>query len=345
MSSSDINFIDSKIKEYMKTHNIPGISIAITNEERLVFAKGYGYADQGKKEKVNPAHLFRIASISKPITAITIMKLIEDGKLQSLDQNQKVFGSGGILGTQYGTMPYSNWVEDITVQQLLEHTSGWTNNPNDPMFVNLNFNHSQLITDVLDNRPVQNEPETTHVYLNFGYCLLGRIIEEVTGQSYESYVKNNILSTCGITNMQIAGDTKSERKPNEVIYYGNAYGMKVARMDAHGGWIASPIDLLRIMVRTDGSSTKPDILKLSTIINMFTECSVYSKYGKGWMIDNNEGYKGHNGSLPGTFGFVVIRDDGFCFAVLVNTRPAPNIKKVLDDIVDGVSNWPTYDLF
>jgi CubicO group peptidase (beta-lactamase class C family) len=348
MNNVDLNFIDTKILAYMNKHDIPGLSMAITKEERLVFAKGYGYANQDTEEPVNTSHLFRIASISKPITAVAIMKLIEDGKL-SLDR--KVFGAGGIFGAQYGTKPYSDPVKMITVQHLLEHTSGWSNDCGDPMFMNLAFNHSALIGWVLDNRPLKNEPGTKYDYLNFGYCLLGRIIEKVTGQSYESYVQNNILSRCGISKMEIGGDMEAARKPNEVVYYGPIgypYGLKATRMDSHGGWIASPTDLLRFMVRTDDFAAKPDILQPATIKIMFKGSSVNPYYGKGWRVYAN--HKRHGGAMPGTSGDLVRRDDGFCFAVLVNIWPLNDreheeLDKVMNEIVNGVSNWPGYDLF
>jgi CubicO group peptidase (beta-lactamase class C family) len=350
MQGNDLAFIDNKIQAYINQNNIPGLSLAITKNERLVFAKGYGYADQNAGEKVNPAHLFRVASISKPITAIAIMKLIEQGQLSL---NQKVFGAGAVLGTQYGTQPYSERLKKITVKHLLEHTSGLSNDGGDPMFMNYNFNHSQLIGWVLDNRAVKNEPGTTYEYLNFGYCLLGRIIEAVTNQSYENYLKNSILAPSGVTRMQIGGDTLAARKPGEVVYYGpngDPYGayMKVTRMDAHGGWIATPIDLLRLMVRNDGLAAKPDILQPWTLATMFTPSSANGGYGKGWIVDNT--YKGHNGAMPGTIGFLVSRNDGYSFAVLANTRPTGDgfcfgLKGVLDQIVTGVNQWPAYDLF
>ena len=85
----------------MEKHRIPGLSIAITKSERLVFAKGYGFADDTSKEQVNPRHRFRIASISKPVTAIAVMELVETLDSGLIDRN--VFGPGAVLGTQYGS--------------------------------------------------------------------------------------------------------------------------------------------------------------------------------------------------------------------------------------------------
>lgn len=346
MKDADLRLIDGKIQSYRSKHGVLGLSLAIAKDERLVYAEGYGYANVSTGEKVNPHHRFRIASISKPITAVAIMDLVEHGKLQLDGQ---VFGRGAILGEQYGTSPYSNSLQSITVRHLLQHTSGLPkNDSNDPMFMHYKMDHAALIGWVLDNRGVENEPGTTYGYSNFGYCVLGRIIEAVTGQPYESYLRNVVLKQCGISQMRIGGDTLTEKAPNEVVHYDKgAYGMKVRRMDANGGWIASPIDLLRFMVRTDGFDSKADILFPATEDTMFSGSDTNTSYGLGWIVSS---FRGHNGSMPGTIGFLVRRDDGYSFAVLVNKRPAEDascfeLKGVLDSIVTSVSLWPSHDLF
>jgi CubicO group peptidase (beta-lactamase class C family) len=346
MLDADLSLIDKKIQAYVTQHSVPGLSIAIAKNERLVYAEGYGFADTTTKERVTPKHLFRIASVSKPITAVAVMELVENGKL-TLDQ--KVFGSSGILGTTYGTKSYSDEIEQITVRHLLQHTSGWSNDGGDPMFKDVSLTQAQLITWMLDNRPLKNEPGKTYEYLNFGYCLLGRIIEKVTGQQYEDHVRNGVLKQCGVTRMQIGGATAAERKPGEVAYYGNnPYGLLPRRMDAHGGWIATPIDLLRLMVRTDGFNAKTDILYASTETQMYSGSTANAGYGAGWIVSSS--YRGHNGAMNGTIAFLVRRNDGFSFAVAANMRPGDDsycfdLKAALDSIVTSVSKWPEYDLF
>ncbi|HEV7805088.1 MAG TPA: serine hydrolase [Solirubrobacteraceae bacterium] len=345
ISPASIKAIDTKIGEYLTTDDVPGVSIAISKQERLVFAKGYGVTNTSTGEKVDPSHLFRVASISKPITAVAIVDLVEDGKLAFGD---KVFGAGALLGTTYGTKAYSSAVKAITVRHLLQHTSGWSNDGGDPMFKDAALSQAQLIGWMLDNRAPKNQPGAAYEYLNFGYCVLGRIIEKVTGKSYETHVKG-MLASCGITRMAIGGKTEAERKPGEVRYHGGgAYNLLPARMDAHGGWIASPIDLLRMMARTDGFSAKMDILNGVSEDAMFSGSPANAGYGMGWIVGG--GYRGHNGAMSGTIGFLVRRDDGMSFAVLVNQRPASDefcfkLKAVLDGIVTGVTNWPAGDLF
>lgn len=99
----------------------------------------------------------------------------------------------------------------------------------------------QLISWTLDNRALQRARGTVYDYSNFGYCILGRIVEEVTGKTYEQYVKDAILTPIGFTTMVNGGNTLTDRKPGEVKYYGtqaggaNPYAYNIARMDAHGG--------------------------------------------------------------------------------------------------------------
>jgi CubicO group peptidase (beta-lactamase class C family) len=283
------------------------------------------------------------------------MKLVEEGKLSLSD---KVFGSGSILGTAYGTTPYKSGITSITVQHLLEHTAGgWDNDggdgSSDPMFTNSSLSQDKLISWVLDNMPLDNTPGDKYEYSNFGYCVLGRIIEKKTGQSYANYVKTQILTKAGISDMHIAGDTKDDKRRNEVVYYGqnneNPYGMKVARMDAHGGWIASAIDLARLLIRVDGFSTKTDLLKSTTIDTMTTPCAVNAGYAKGWSVNSANNWW-HGGSLPGTQAVMVRASNGFCWAILVNTRSKKDgffnkLDGVAWTILNGVKTWASYDLF
>jgi CubicO group peptidase (beta-lactamase class C family) len=345
MRDADLAQIDEKLGAYVSKHGIPGLSIAISRNERLVFARGFGFADRDAKQKVHPLSRFRIASISKPVTAVAVMELVETGKLK-LDQ--KVFGSGALLGTTYGSKPYGARVKAITVRHLLQHTSGWSNEDKDPMFMSSSLGQKALIDWMLDNRTPKAAPGTAYEYLNFGYCLLGRIIEKVTGPTYEAYVKS-VLKQCGVTAMEIGGAKLSERKPGEVVYYGGSpYNLLPRRMDAHGGWIASTVDLLRFMARTDGFAAKTDILEPGTQVSMNTGSTPNAGYGAGWIVDSS--WRGHNGAMAGTIGFLVRRNDGFSYAVLANTRPDGDkfcfeLKGVMDEVVGAVGAWPGYDLF
>jgi CubicO group peptidase (beta-lactamase class C family) len=336
---------------FMTNHHVPGFSIAIAKDDRLVFTDSLGFADVEKKTPVTPQHLFRIASVSKPFTSVTIFSLVEAGKLRLTDS---VFGTDSILGTDFGRPPFRPFVADVTVQHLLTHTAGgWQNDNTDPMFSNPRMDHRALINWTIQNLPLTNAPGTHYAYSNFGYCVLGRVIEKVTRKPYAAAVEQEVLSRCGITAMRIAGNTLDDRAKNEVVYYGqgteNPYGMQVTRMDSHGGWLASPTDLVRFLVHVDGFPARPDILQGTTLDVMTTASEANTGYAKGWAVNKANNWW-HNGSLPGTTTIMVRTSGGFCWAALTNTRhPNSTMGADLDalmwNIVRTPTVWPTGDLF
>ncbi len=246
---------------FLREHGIQGMSIAYGREGVIEFEQGYGFADAEGKEAVTSEHRFRIASISKPITATAVMMCVEKGLLKLDD---KVFGPQGILGGDY-----SGDMAAITIDHLLTHTSGgWANDKNDPMFKNPAMKHDELIVWTLANQMQTHKPGEHYAYSNFGYCVLGRVLEKVMTLPYEKLVTQHVLSKCGITSMKIAGNTLAERQPKEVMYLtekpGAAYGINVTRMDSHGGWIATAGDLVRF------ASQLPKLLKPESIRTMTT---------------------------------------------------------------------------
>lgn len=321
---TDIIAIDSQVNVFMTTYNIPALSLAITKGEKLVYVKAYGLADKEKAQKADTADLYRIASLSKQITSVAIMKLLEQGKLAL---NNTIFGKSGILGEQYGTLPYSPQITEITIDQLLHHTSGgWGNSKNDPMFSNTSFTMDALITWTLNNRPLEHAPGTYYDYSNFGYCLLGRIIEKITGQDYETAVKSLVLAPMGIKSMTISGNTLADRLPKEVKYYGQSgedpYVYNIRRMDAHGGWLASAKDLAKFLVYIDGFPLRSDIISAQTLTTMLKTSAANSSYSCGWAVSGSNYY--HQGSLPGTATEQACTSQGYNFVILTNTRNLQN---------------------
>ncbi len=350
--ANSIPQVDDGVRDFMAKYNVPGLSLALVKEGKLIYAKGYGFANRQASEYVDTASLFRIASVSKPVTAIAIMKLAEEGKV-TLDA--KVFGAEGILGTTYGSQPYQQNITNITIRHLLQHTAGgWQNDANDPMFTNPSRTAPELITWTLNNRPLTSTPGTTYAYSNFGYSILGRVVEKLTGKTYEDYVKSEILMPLGITRMRIGGNTEAERKDGEVKYYGQSgqdpYAYNITRMDAHGGWIASAKDLMKLLTAADGFNTKPDILKSASIQTMTAGSSANPAYGMGWMVNSANNWW-HTGSLPGTATMMARTSGGFSWAILTNTNSLEsNFGSDMDQLIwrainNSNTQWPAKDLF
>jgi CubicO group peptidase (beta-lactamase class C family) len=350
LADADLQRIDAPVGRFLARYNVPGLSLAVAKNGRLVFAKGYGYADKERQAPVHTSHLFRIASMSKPITSVAIFTLIERGKLSLAD---KVFGPRGVLGDRYGLPQDFPQKGDVTVEQLLEHSGGgWPNDGSDPMFRRYDLGQAELIRWTLPRYALPNRPGEKFAYSNFGYLLLGRVIEARSGKPYEEYVRQAVLRPAGITDMHVAGDTLAQRRPNEVVYYddGDApYTVRVSRMDSHGGWIARPVDLVRFLVRVDGFPTKPDLLTPASIAEMTSVSKANKGYAKGWSVNTAHNWW-HNGSLPGTYSIFVRAQNGFCWAILMNQRRsedgfARDVDQLGWTVTRAVGSWPAYDLF
>lgn len=348
---TDIATIDQVVASFMSTYSVPGLSLAITKDENLVYVKAYGKADDA--QNATTQNLYRLASVSKQLTSIAIMKLMDQGKI-TLDQ--KVFGAGGILGTDYGTTPYSANITSITVSQLLHHTAGgWPNDGTDPMFTNPTMTAGQLITWTLNNRPLTTTPGSTYAYSNFGYCILGRVIEKITGTTYAAAVQSLVLQPSGVTDMAISGNTLADRITNEVKYYGqggeNPYIYNITRMDSHGGWLGSATDLARVLVHVDGFAGKADILTANALTVMTTPSAANANYACGWSVNSANNWW-HQGSLPGTASEQArtVSNGKYNFVILINTRSlSANFSGDLDNLfwtaLANTTAFPAYDLF
>jgi N-acyl-D-amino-acid deacylase len=364
---------DETMEAQLRTQKLTGAALAVVKDGRLVYAKGFGLGDVVNKAPVEPASLFRIASLSKPITAVAILKLAQDGKL---DLDAKAFELLD-LKLPEGTTPDPR-LADITVRQLLQHTAGWNRDKSgDPMFKSAEISSAlgvpspptslQIIRWMM-GRPLDVDPGTRYAYSNFGYCVLGRILEQRTGESYENYVKKNVLAPMGITRMALGRSLRENREKDEVTYYPGAakpskpvfesikedkvpapYGaFCLEAMDSHGGWIASALDVARF------ASSLDKVLNAKSLETMFARPSIAGTapvyYGCGWMVRPlGEGVKmntWHTGSLPGTSSLVVRRHDGLVWAVLFNERlKNESIDPALHKAADAVSEWPKGNLF
>jgi CubicO group peptidase (beta-lactamase class C family) len=317
---------DAWMQAFMTEHQIPGGTLAIVRDGRLIYSRGFGWADRDAKEPVQPESLFRIASVSKPITAAAIQKLAELGRLKLDDKvlDHLKFEPFFEEGKKFD----ERW-KDVTIAHCLSHAGGWDREVSyDPMFQALRMARSmQVELPILPEQiiryqlgqPLDFNPGQRYAYSNFGYSLLGRIIEKVTGQPYESYVQEEILRPLGITQARIGGSLEGQRAAGEVKYYdiknatGTAtvgpgagerkvpvsYGVwRQETLDSHGGWIASAPDLARFAAAfdlvDDGKRTRGGLLQPETVQQMFAprtaipstedKSKIIGHYGYGWML-------------------------------------------------------------
>jgi len=358
--------IDSVVVNFMVKYKIPGMSIAVSKDGKMIYRKGYGYANKTTAAEVTSKTLFRIGKGSELLTAIAIMKLMEDGKL-SLES--KVFGDSGILGNDYGHPPYGRNITAITVNELLHHNcGGWAGGDDptwNPKFRDLALNPAELISLTLKDIPLRNSPGSTFAFSDFGYLVLGRVIEKASGISYSSFVKERILHPIGISDMQIEGSSAEDTAKNEAIYYSDAFFpilrseeidketyAYTAMGDACYGWIASTEDLLRIVASLDDSIPKAPVLTPKALRMLFSADKTNPHYGCGivWNQEFNNWY--NLGDYRGSSSEYARASNGYSWAILVNTyRPALNdFFSDLDQIMwsaigNPATRWPDKDLF
>lgn len=365
---------EKTVNSFMRKWSITGASIAIAKDGRLIYARGFGYADTASGEIVQPFHKFRVASISKLVTAIAVMRLVEEEKL-SLDD--RIFGPDAILNDPYFSNPKDKRVCDITVAHLLSHEGGWTQRWGDQMFMPMLIADKMGVRPPADTRTIVRfaldkrlhfTPGSGKAYSNMGYSILGLVIEKVTGMSYEDYCRAEVFEPLGIYDMTLAKNLPSQKAPFEVTYYepsdvilkpsiygtgemvSPAYGGNdIEALGAAGAWIATAPDLLRLMLAVDGFETRHDFLSEESI-NFMTE----NKNGfapVGWKTTLHDGNWWRTGSFPGSAGMMKRQPDGTCWIVLFNSSAwnGPEIYSYISGmmyrVLAQVKHWTEDDLF
>jgi CubicO group peptidase (beta-lactamase class C family) len=369
---------DATVQQFMQRWHVLGASVALAKDGKLVYERAFGYADVARTTPMQPYHLLRVASLSKSVTALAIMKLVEEGRLSL---SHPVFGLEGYLGSA----AYTQEIRDarlyrITVQQLLEHTAGWDRSIGcdgygscDPvefpthvaavMGVANPVGDSTLIRYML-RQGLNFEPGTRFAYSNTGYLVLGKIIEAVTHQPYETWVREHVLQPSGVLEAHLGHNLPTARLERESAYQ-SAYhlpscynpalpvpaaygGYQLEAMNAHGGWLFSARDLVRLLLATDGFASRPDLLSEATIRSMTQPSARNTYYAKGWMVNNGNWW--HTGCLDGTASQLVRTAGGYTWVILLNTNNGSGqFWKELDALgwrwLAGTTTWPTHDLF
>lgn len=355
---------DRTMEQFFAKNQPLGASLAVAYRGRLVYAKGFGHADLAGKRKVQPTSLFRIASLTKPITAVAVMRLVQEGKVQ-LDQPILP-----LLNVDFLPDDRQAWADprlaDITVRQCLQHTGGFDKETSgDPFAMSqqvrttLKASFPLAKQDVLRfalTRKLDFDPGTRHVYANVGYLMLGQMIEEVTGQSYGDYVQQAILQPMQIRRMRLARTLPKYRAAGEVEYRDTKqrtgrnvlgeqgidpvpfpYGIeRIENLAAVGGWLASSVDMVRFTSELFFPQADA-ILSRESLQTMLAPPQVdgtkitgnQAYYACGWLVRQASGSElpwtcWHNGRLTGVSTLLVSRADGVTWSVLFNQDTAPD---------------------
>ncbi len=316
--------IDDSMLSFLKHHNVAGATLAIGKEGQLVYSQAYGYSDVEQEVPMQPDTEMRIASISKSFTSTAILLLVQDGELSLDAPVLPILKKNSRL--QLESIPDKRW-HDITIRQLLQHTGGFDSDASgDSMFQvseltqSLNLRRCARQRDIIEYRvtkPLDFNPGDKYEYSNFGYCLLGRVIETISGQPYEEFVKQRFLQPCEMKRTRLGKTKWKDRGDHEARYHMQLttrhtpfwsvlpksarrgdpklleevdapYGRwDLEVMDSHGGWVSTAPDLIRLTSSLDG---EPGQLLSEDILQQLVAPPKYNRgdypgfrYGLGWM--------------------------------------------------------------
>jgi CubicO group peptidase (beta-lactamase class C family) len=368
---------DNLMTTLLADHKVPGAAVAVGRNGKLVYSRGFGYADADRKVKVEPDALFRIASVSKPLTAVGVLQLVEKGKIKLDDPILKHVPLKPHLAPDDKADPR---LDDVTVRHCLQHTGGWDRGQSgdpiaipkriaDALKIDLPVPPEAVVRYAL-GRPLDFDPGTKYAYSNVGYLLLGRAIESAGGRTYEEYIRTEVLKPVGVTRAALGRALPENRAKGEVGYFDMkkrtgpcVYPPRVGKQvplpdgqfnlegfEAHGGWIASAPDLVRFAnAFHDPAACK--LLSEKSIATMWERPKVTEEgayYGCGWQVRSVE--KGinvwHTGLIMGTAALLVRRHDGLVWAVLFNASHDPDGKylaEVIDPLVHKAAAGVTWE--
>jgi D-alanyl-D-alanine carboxypeptidase len=298
------------------------VAVAVSIGGEVVHEAAFGARIPNTLDVVQPTDRFRIASISKPITAITALQLVEDGVV-GLDEP-----IGDLVAAQVGLGAAHPGAAGVTVRQLLTHTSGFAKS--ESLFFRNQVGSCEEAATVALGRSAAGGG---FQYSNMNYCVLGLLIEQLTGQSYEAAVYERLLTPLGISGMRLA--PTYDPGPGEVEHRSVPGRNYMEVLGAAGAWVAKPGDLVRIFDSLDHSTPGWKPLEPATVDLMRrsgTNPSSDRGYGLGVILYGG-GVFGHTGTIESTHAMVVDRPDDVTWAVTVsgeNPSDTPRIAGIVD---------------
>ena len=364
---------DASINRFMRYWGIRGGSFALMRNDSLIYAKGYGYANTKDSIPCEVKNIFRVASVSKLLTAVAVMHLEETGQLSTQDF---VFGEDGILNDTLFLDYRDKKIKKITVEHLLRHTSGFSNPHGDAAFnmelvaqflgKPLPLSMDDMVLYATKNR-LRAAPGGRYNYSNLGYIVLSKVIEKVSGIPYETYIKDSILAPIGCYDIHLANNYSDGFRENEVTYYevkeaelvpaydgSDTLVMKsLGGNDVHGlygagGWVASPVELLKLVSAINKCPIREDFLTPESI-DFMTPNGKNAKPA-GWASSSSKFWL-RSGSMSGTSALIKAQKDGYSWVFISNSSSwnGPGLTRQMNreitQALRKVKKWPEADYF
>jgi CubicO group peptidase (beta-lactamase class C family) len=283
------------VKSEMQRQHIPGLSLLVVQQGKIVCSQGFGMANVELQVPVKPETIFQSGSVGKQFTATAVMMLVEQGKIALEDPLTKFFPNAPAA-----------WKE-VSVRQLLSHTAGFGDYPKDFNF-RKDWTEDELL-QLVESLPLGYSPGTKWEYSNLGYLTLGILIHRVTGEFYGDFLQQKIFQPLGMTTTRIISE--ADIVPNRAAGYRLVKGewknqewvSPMLNTTADGSLYFSILDL----AKWDAALYTETLLKRSSLDQMWTIAKLKNgqpnrgNYGFGWFIDSRHGHRTihHDGSWQG----------------------------------------------
>jgi CubicO group peptidase (beta-lactamase class C family) len=357
--------VDDLMRDMMDEHDIRHVTAAITKDGRLVYARGFTW-DEADVEPIEPTALFRIGSIGKAIASLATHRLIDDGALTHETEVQPILGIEALPGESVDPL-----FDEVTVDNLLTHTGGMYSDDNI-------YTVSDAVASATGEGPpcTQNEilsyimshpfifdPGTSWDYNNYGYMMLDRLVDSMTGRHFADFVNEEFFHRVGVGRARIAHQLESEAYPTEVDYdglEGDPYSPPLESSIAAGGWVMTAPDLARLWSVVFDEPDAGGLLDPTTREAMFEAPFAVSEqleyyrgwFGEqfidgmnvslGWLSDPDDEFvlRGHSGGGSGIANHAFWHSDNIVLVVFSNKDPIAD-----DFLFPEITTWPDHDLW
>ena len=309
--AKEIRMIEDSVQKELERLKIPSLSIAFY-KDNFLWKRSFGYADMEHKIPAKPDTLYRLASISKPITAVGILKLMEEGKLNLDDEVQKYVPN----------FPRKRW--PVTIRHLLGHLSGISHylNYDEEGHFKTHYTTEESV-GVFKDWMLRAEPGTKYIYTTYGFNLLGAVIEGASAKPYAEYMRENVWNSLGMNSTRM--DIADTIIPNRARGYRRIGGdvkncefVDISSRFAGGGMLSTAVDLVNLSRSLDESKVLSKETQKMMYTSMVTKDGRVTEYGMGWGVDFIQGFwnVSHGGGQQGTSTHL-LRFPGEKFAVAV----------------------------
>ena len=340
LDKRDKRTLERELPKFIKTYKVPGITFVLANKGKIVYAKSFGLDSIARKTELHPKHKMAIANNTQIITAISIIKLLQEGKVSLED---KLFGPKSIFEKE---IPKVKKLEtEITVRHLLEQTVGhqwpdyttWLNFKSEEKFVDIRF--------YISKNKLTKPPGKEYYNSKFCYMLLGEIIKKKTGKKYIEFL-NEIFKEVIQSEINLISDVKIKDLATHYDYKKTPHTLTKSHITfmPKAGLVCSPVDFMNILLSVSNNPPKKNILIEQAIKILKAPSELNNSLGKGFFISSNGNYYHHSNTGVSSSAFNM-RSDGVTWVLFTNGNSSRKnfSEKVMlfgDEITDKLKTLP-----